>query len=157
MAEVKKPVAVAPKAEEKKVEPVAAVKAEPAAEKKVAAVKKAAAKKPAVKKAAAAKKPAAKKAAAAKPAVKKAAAAKPAAAKKTAAKPAAKKVAVKASIQLEFDGGNIKVDVDKLASRAAKDYKKNFKADAKKIEIYINADERKIYYVADGNSGSFDA
>ncbi len=143
MAEVKKPVAVAPKAEEKKVEPVAAVKAEPAAEKKVAAVKKAAAKKPAVKKAAAAKKPAA-------------------AAKKTAAKPAAKKaaakkVAVKASIQLEFDGGNIKVDVDKLASRAAKDYKKNFKADAKKIEIYINADERKIYYVADGNSGSFDA
>ena len=156
MAEVKKPVAVAPKAEEKKVEPVAAVKAEPAAEKKVAAVKKAAAKKPAVKKAAAAKKPAAKKAAAAKPAVKKAAA-KPAAAKKTAAKPAAKKVAVKASIQLEFDGGNIKVDVDKLASRAAKDYKKNFKADAKKIEIYINADERKIYYVADGNSGSFDA
>ena len=151
MAEVKKPVAVAPKAEEKKVEPVAAVKAEPAAEKKVAAVKKAAAKKPA-----------AKKAAAAKPAVKKAAAAKPAAAKKTAAKPAAKKaaakkVAVKASIQLEFDGGNIKVDVDKLASRAAKDYKKNFKADAKKIEIYINADERKIYYVADGNSGSFDA
>ncbi len=152
MAEVKKPVAVAPKAEEKKVEPVAAVKAEPAAEKKVAAVKKAAAKKPAVKKAAAAKKPAAKKAAAAKPAVKKAAAA-----KKTAAKPAAKKVAVKASIQLEFDGGNIKVDVDKLASRAAKDYKKNFKADAKKIEIYINADERKIYYVADGNSGSFDA
>ncbi len=156
MAEVKKPVAVAPKAEEKKVEPVAAVKAEPATEKKVAAVKKAAAKKPAVKKAAAAKKPAAKKAAAAKPAVKKAAA------KKTAAKPAAKKaaakkVAVKASIQLEFDGGNIKVDVDKLASRAAKDYKKNFKADAKKIEIYINADERKIYYVADGNSGSFDA
>lgn len=157
MAEVKKPVAVAPKAEEKKVEPVAAVKAEPVAEKKVAAVKKAAAKKPAVKKAATAKKPAAKKAAAAKPAVKKAAAAKPAAAKKTAAKPAAKKVAVKASIQLEFDGGNIKVDVDKLASRAAKDYKKNFKADAKKIEIYINADERKIYYVADGNSGSFDA
>ncbi|MCR5405768.1 MAG: DUF6465 family protein [Lachnospiraceae bacterium] len=163
MAEVKKPVAVAPKAEEKKVEPFAAVKAEPAAEKKVAAVKKAAAaKKPAVKKAAAAKKPAAKKAAAAKPAVKKAAAAKPATAKKTAAKPAAKKaaakkVAVKASIQLEFDGGNIKVDVDKLASRAAKDYKKNFKADAKKIEIYINADERKIYYVADGNSGSFDA
>lgn len=156
MAEVKKPVAVAPKAEEKKVEPVAAVKAEPAAEKKVAAVKKVAAKKPAVKKAAAAKKPAAKKAAA-KPAAKKAAAAKPAAAKKTAAKPAAKKVAVKASIQLEFDGGNIKVDVDKLASRAAKDYKKNFKADAKKIEIYINADERKIYYVADGNSGSFDA
>ena len=147
MAEVKKPVAVAPKAEEKKVEPVAEVKAEPAAEKKVAAVKKAAAKKPAVKKAAAAKKPAAKKAAAAKPA----------AAKKTAAKPAAKKVAVKASIQLQFDGGNIKVDVDKLASRAAKDYKKNFKADAKKIEIYINADERKIYYVADGNSGSFDA
>ncbi len=147
MAEVKKPVAVAPKAEEKKVEPVAEVKAEPAAEKKVAAVKKVAAKKPAVKKAAAAKKPAAKKAAAAKPA----------AAKKTAAKPAAKKVAVKASIQLQFDGGNIKVDVDKLASRAAKDYKKNFKADAKKIEIYINADERKIYYVADGNSGSFDA
>ena len=157
MAEVKKPVAVAPKAEEKKVEPVAEVKAEPAAEKKVAAVKKVAAKKPAVKKAAAAKKPAAKKAAAAKPAAKKAAAAKPAAAKKTAAKPAAKKVAVKASIQLQFDGGNIKVDVDKLASRAAKDYKKNFKADAKKIEIYINADERKIYYVADGNSGSFDA
>ena len=152
MAEVKKPVAVAPKAEEKKVEPVAAVKAEPAAEKKVAAVKKAAAKKPAVKKAAAAKKPAAKKAAAAKPAAAKKTAAKPAA-KKT----AAKKVAVKASIQLEFDGGNIKVDVDKLASRAAKDYKKNFKADAKKIEIYINADERKIYYVADGNSGSFDA
>ena len=134
MAEVKKPVAVAPKAEEKKVESVAAVKAEPVAE------KKAAVKKPAVKKAAA-KKPAVKKAAA-KPAVKKA---------------ATKKVAVKASIQLEFDGGNIKVDVDKLASRAAKDYKKNFKADAKKIEIYINADERKIYYVADGNSGSFDA
>ena len=152
MAEVKKPVAVAPKAEEKKVEPVAAVKAEPAAEKKVAAVKKAAAKKPAVKKAAAAKKPAAKKAAAAKPAAAKKTAAKPAA-----KKAAAKKVAVKASIQLEFDGGNIKVDVDKLASRAAKDYKKNFKADAKKIEIYINADERKIYYVADGNSGSFDA
>ena len=152
MAEVKKPVAVAPKAEEKKVETVAAVKAEPAAEKKVAAVKKAAAKKPAVKKAAAAKKPAAKKAAAAKPAAAKKTAAKPAA-----KKAAAKKVAVKASIQLEFDGGNIKVDVDKLASRAAKDYKKNFKADAKKIEIYINADERKIYYVADGNSGSFDA
>ncbi len=123
MAEVKKPVAVAPASAEKKAEPVAAVKAAPVAAKP-------AVKKPAVKKAAA------------KPAVKKA---------------ATKKVAVKASIQLEFDGGNIKVDVDKLASRAAKDYKKNFKADAKKIEIYINADERKIYYVADGNSGSFDA
>lgn len=150
---VKKPVAVAPKAEEKKAEPVAAVKAEPAAEKKPA-VKKAAAKKPAVKKAAA-KKPAEKKAAAAKPVAAKKAAAKPAAKKAAAKKTATKKVAVKATIELQFDDRN--VDIDKLAARAAKDYKKNTKADAKKIDIYVNASEKMVYYVADGYNGSFEA
>ncbi|MCR5507859.1 MAG: DUF6465 family protein [Lachnospiraceae bacterium] len=147
MAEVKKPVAVAPASAEKKAEAVAAAKP---AVKKATAVKKAAAK-PAVKKAAA--KPAAKKAAA-KPAVKKAAA-KPAAAKKPAAKKATKKVVVKSTIELQFDDRN--VDVDKLVSRAAKDYKKINKADAKKIDIYVNAAEKMVYYVADGVNGSFEA
>jgi hypothetical protein len=159
MAEIKKPVAVAPASVEKKAEPVAAEKkAEPVA----AAVKKPVAKKTVAKKPAA-KKTVAKKttAAAAKKAtaVKKTAAAakKPAAAaKKPAAKKAAtKKVAVKATIELQFDDRN--VDVDKLAARAAKDYKKNNKADAKKIEIYVNASEKMVYYVADGVSGSFEA
>lgn len=153
MAEIKKPVAVAPSAVEKKAEPVAAEKkAEPVAAKKTVA------KKPAVKKPAAAKKTVAKKettAAAKKPAAAKkttaAAAKKPAAAKKA----ATKKVAVKATIELQFDDRN--VDVDKLAARAAKDYKKNNKADAKKIEIYVNASEKMVYYVADGVSGSFEA
>ena len=152
MAEIKKPVAVAPASVEKKAEPVAAEKkAEPVA----AAVKKPVAKKTVAKKPAA-KKTVAKKttAAAAKKAtaVKKTAAAKkPAAAKKA----ATKKVAVKATIELQFDDRN--VDVDKLAARAAKDYKKNNKADAKKIEIYVNASEKMVYYVADGVSGSFEA
>lgn len=158
MAEIKKPVAVAPASVEKKAEPVVAEKkAEPVA----AAVKKPAAKKTVAKKPAA-KKTVAKKttAAAAKKAtaVKKTAAAKkPAAAdKKPAAKKAAtKKVAIKATIELQFDDRN--VDVDKLAARAAKDYKKNNKADAKKIEIYVNASEKMVYYVADGVSGSFEA
>ena len=76
---------------------------------------------------------------------------KPAAPKKA----ATKKAAVKATIELQFDDRN--VDVDKLAARAAKDYKKNNKADAKKIEIYVNASEKMVYYVADGVSGSFEA
>ena len=157
MAEIKKPVAVAPSTAEKKAEPVAAEKkAEP-----VAAVKKPVAKK------AVAKKPAAKKTVAKKPAAKKAttAAAKKTVAKKTttaaAKKPAAKKpatkkaAAVKSTIELQFDDRN--VDVSKLTARAAKDYKKNNKADAKKIEIYVNASEKMVYYVADGVSGSFEA
>ncbi len=138
MAEIKKPVAVAPTSVEKKAEPVAAEKkAEPVAKKTVA--KKPAAKKTVAKKAAPeeAKKAVAKKETAA------------------AKKPAAKKAAVKATIELQFDDRN--VDVDKLAARAAKDYKKNNKADAKKIEIYVNASEKMVYYVADGVSGSFEA
>ena len=134
MAEIKKPVAVAPSTAEKKAEPVAAEKkAEPVAAKKTVAKKPAAAKKTVAKKTttAAAKKPAAPK------------------------KAATKKAAVKATIELQFDDRN--VDVDKLAARAAKDYKKNNKADAKKIEIYVNASEKMVYYVADGVSGSFEA
>ena len=156
MAEIKKPVAVAPSSVEKKAEPVAAVKAAPVAEKKPA-VKKPAAKKTVAKKPAAAKKTVAKKTTtAAKKTVAKKAAEKPAAAKKPAAKKAAtKKVAVKSTIELQFDDRN--VDVDKLTARAAKDYKKNNKADAKKIEIYVNASEKMVYYVADGVSGSFEA
>ena len=148
MAELKKPVAVAPAAAaEKKAEPVAAVKAAPAAEKKPAV------KKPAAKKTVA-KKPAAKKAVAKKPAAE--TAEKKATAKKPAAKKAAtKKVAVKSTIELQFDDRNL--DVDKLAARAAKDYKKNNKADAKKIEIYVNVAEKMVYYVADGVNGSFEA
>ncbi len=144
MAEIKKPVAVAPSAVEKKAEPVAAEKkAEPVAAKKTVA------KKPAVKKPAAKKTVAKKETAAAKKTVAK---------KETTAaakKAATKKVAVKATIELQFDDRN--VDVDKLAARAAKDYKKNNKADAKKIEIYVNASEKMVYYVADGVSGSFEA
>ena len=145
MAEIKKPVAVAPSTAEKKAEPVAAEKkAEPVAAKKTVAKKPAAAKKTVAKKPAAAKKTVAKKATTA-------AAKKPAAPKKA----ATKKAAVKATIELQFDDRN--VDVDKLAARAAKDYKKNNKADAKKIEIYVNASEKMVYYVADGVSGSFEA
>ena len=146
MAEIKKPVAVAPSTAEKKAEPVAAEKkAEPVAAKKTVAKKPAAAKKTVAKKeTAAAKKTVAKKATTA-------AAKKPAAPKKA----ATKKAAVKATIELQFDDRN--VDVDKLAARAAKDYKKNNKADAKKIEIYVNASEKMVYYVADGVSGSFEA
>ena len=137
MAEIKKPVAVAPSTAEKKAEPVAA--------KKTVAKKPAAAKKTVAKKeTAAAKKTVAKKTTTA-------AAKKPAAPKKA----ATKKAAVKATIELQFDDRN--VDVDKLAARAAKDYKKNNKADAKKIEIYVNASEKMVYYVADGVSGSFEA
>ena len=100
------------------------------------------------------KKPAAKKTVAKKPAA--AAEKKATAAKKPAAKKAAtKKVAVKSTIELQFDDRNL--DVDKLAARAAKDYKKNNKADAKKIEIYVNASEKMVYYVADGVNGSFEA
>ncbi len=156
MAEVKKPVAVAPASAEKKAEPVAAVKAAPVAAKpavKKPAVKKAAAKKPAAKKAAA--KPAAKKAAAAKkPAVKKAAA-KPAAAKKPAAKKATKKVDTKANIVVQFDGADL-FAADALKARAVKDYKKATKTDAKKMDIYVNVNEKKVYYVVDEFNGSFD-
>ena len=159
MAELKKPVAVAPSAAaEKKAEPVAAEKkAEPVAAVKKPVAKKTVAKKPAVKKAAA-KKPAAKKTAAKKTtatataAKKTTAAAKKPAAKKTATK---KAVAVKSTIELQFDDRN--VDVAKLTARAAKDYKKNTKNDAKKIEIYVNASEKMVYYVADGFNGSFEA
>ena len=157
MAELKKPVAVAPSAAaEKKAEPVAAEKkAEPVAAVKKPVAKKTVAKKPAVKKAAA-KKPAAKKTVAKKTtataAKKTTAAAKKPAAKKTATK---KAVAVKSTIELQFDDRN--VDVAKLTARAAKDYKKNTKNDAKKIEIYVNASEKMVYYVADGFNGSFEA
>ena len=143
MAEIKKPVAVAPSAAEKTAEPVAAEKkAEPVAAKKTVA------KKPVVKKPAAKKTVAKKETAAAKKTVAKKETA-------TAKKAATKKAAVKATIELQFDDRN--VDVDKLAARAAKDYKKNNKADAKKIEIYVNAFEKMVYYVADGVSGSFEA
>ena len=143
MAEIKKPVAVAPSAAEKTAEPVAAEKkAEPVAAKKTVA------KKPVVKKPAAKKTVAKKETAAAKKTVAKKETA-------TAKKAATKKAAVKATIELQFDDRN--VDVDKLAARAAKDYKKNNKADAKKIEIYVNASEKMVYYVADGVSGSFEA
>ena len=138
MAEIKKPVAVAPSAAEKTAEPVAA-------EKKAESV---VAKKPAVKKPAAKKTVAKKETAAAKKTVAKKETA-------TAKKAATKKVAVKATIELQFDDRN--VDVDKLAARAAKDYKKYNKADAKKIDIYVNASEKMVYYVADGVSGSFEA
>ncbi len=153
MAEVKKPVAVAPASAEKKAEPVAAVKAAPAAAAKPAAkkpaVKKAAAKKPAVKKAAA--KPAVKKAAAAKPA----AAKKPATAKKATAKKATKKVDTKANIVVQFDGADL-FAADALKARAVKDYKKATKSDAKKMDIYVNVNEKKVYYVVDEFNGSFD-
>ena len=154
MAEVKKPVAVAPASAEKKAEPAAAVKAAPAAAAKPAAkkpaVKKAAAKKPAVKKAAA-KKPAVKKAAAAKPA----AAKKPATAKKATAKKATKKVDTKANIVVQFDGADL-FAADALKARAVKDYKKATKSDAKKMDIYVNVNEKKVYYVVDDFNGSFD-
>ncbi|MCR4807528.1 MAG: DUF6465 family protein [Lachnospiraceae bacterium] len=131
MAETKKPVAVAPAAEKK---------AEPAA---------------------AAKKPAVKKAATKKEAVKKTVAAKPAAAKKTAAKPAAakkapaKKVETKATMVVQFDGADL-FDADALKARAIKDYKKNTKEDAKKMDIYVNVNEKMVYYVVDDYNGSFE-
>ena len=130
MAEVKKPVAVAPASADKKAEPAAAVKAAPVA----------AAKKPAVKKAAA--KPAA-------------AAKKPAAAKKTTAKKATKKVDTKANIVVQFDGADL-FAADALKARAVKDYKKATKSDAKKMDIYVNVNEKKVYYVVDEFNGSFD-
>ena len=161
MAEVKKPVAVAPKADEKKAEPVA-VKAEPVAEKK-AAVKKAVAAKKTVKKAAAVQtKVAAKKTVKKAVAVQKAAtvqtkvAAKKAAVKtKVAAKKAAKKVDTKTKMVVQFDGADL-FDTEALKARAIKDYKKATKSDAKKMDIYVNVNEKMVYYVVDDFNGSFE-
>ncbi len=124
----------------------AAVKAEPAkAAAPAKAEVKAEAKKPAaVKKAAPAKKPAAKKEAAAK---------KPAEAKAC----AAKKCDINTKVVFQFsDKEYTKCDLVKIAKDVWQyDLKKDV-ADLKDIELYVKPEECKVYYVMNGESGSFD-
>ena len=137
MAETKKPVAVAKKVEAKKVE---AKKVEAVVEKKVEAV----AAKPVEKKVAAKKTTAAKKPAAAKKAEP---------AKKATA---AKKTAVSTKVMVQFD--DREVDLEGLVARAAEAYKAaGHKTAAKDIKVYVNVNEKMVYYVADDYAGSFEA
>ena len=117
----------------------AAVKAEPAK-----AEVKAEAKKPAaVKKAAPAKKPAAKKEAAKKPAEAKAC--------------TEKKCDINAKVVFQFsDKEYTKCDLVKIAKDVWQyDLKKDV-ADLKDIELYVKPEECKVYYVMNGETGSFD-
>ena len=139
MAEVKKPVAVAKKAEVKKEEVKAAPVAVKAEEKKPAAAPKAVAKKA--------------------PAKKVAAPAKKAAAPKTAAKKAAapaKKVETKASLYVQFQGRDYSEET--LIKMAKDAYKAAGKKEAlKTINVYANVDDQVAYYVANGSfEGKFD-
>lgn len=119
----------------------AAVKAEPA---KAAAPAKAEAKKPAaVKKAAPAKKPAAKKEAAKKPAEAKAC--------------AEKKCDVNAKVVFQFCGKEYtKCDIVKIAKEVWQHDLNKDVAALKDIELYVKPEECKVYYVMNGETGSFD-
>ena len=122
--------------------------AKAAAKKPAAAAKKAPAKKSAAKKTTAKAAAPAKKAATAK----KATTAKKAPAKKS----AAKKVDTKVSVNVQFQGRDLTTaDIEKLAK---KNYKDNKNKDAlKTLALYVNADDQKVYYVANGSvEGSFD-
>ena len=136
MAEAKKPVAVAKKAEVKKTE----VKAAPVVEeKKVVESPKAATKKTTAKKAAAPK----------------AAAEKKAPAKKTTTKTAAKKTEAKASLFVQFQGRDYSEET--LISMAKEAYVAAGNKDAlKTINVYANVDDQVAYYVAnDSIEGRF--
>ena len=113
----------------------ATVAKKPAAKKPAA--KKPAAKKPAEKKAA----PATKKAPAKKTAAAKKPAAKKPAAKKPAAKKAAKKIVLPKKFELQLAGND--VSYDSIVKKVNKAVKENIKS----LEIYINIDEQKVYYV----------
>jgi hypothetical protein len=119
----------------------AAAKAEPA---KAAAPAKAEAKKPAaVKKAAPAKKPAAKKEAAKKPAEAKAC--------------AEKKCDVNAKVVFQFCGKEYtKCDIVKIAKEVWQHDLNKDVAALKDIELYVKPEECKVYYVMNGETGSFD-
>ena len=129
---------------------VAEVKAEVKAEE--VKVEKAVAKKAVAKKAVAkkAEKPAAEKKVAAKKAEK------PAVAKKAEKKVAAKK-AEKANVTIQFAGKSFSQDeLVKIAKDVWQyDLKKDV-ADLKDIELYVKPEECKVYYVMNGESGSFD-
>ena len=135
MAEIKKAIAPAKVAEPVKEE----VKA--AAPKKEAAKKAAAPKKEATKKAAAPKKEAAKKVAAPKKEDTK----KAAAPKKTAAK-----VVAKETVAIQFAGKDL--STESLIKLAKEDYKANKNKDAiKTLDVYVNVDDNRVYYVVNGN------
>lgn len=130
----------------KKVEEVKAtetVKTEKVAEVKAEAKKAPEAKKPA------AKKPAAKKAPA-----KKAAAKKPAAKKPAAKKAPAKKVEAKKTVYVEISGNQFAAK--SVVDNCVKAYKAaNKGATVKSVDVYINADENKAYYVVNGEPAGF--
>ena len=136
MAEVKKPVAVAKKAEE--VKPAAATETKvEAAAKKATAVKK-----PAAKKATTVKKPAVKKATTVKEAVKKTAA------KKEAAPKAAAKKASDVVIKIQFNGQE--VDLNDLKARVEKEAGKDAVA-------YFNVNDSRVYCTVNGEpKGDFE-
>jgi len=123
------------------------------------------AKKPVTKKTAT--KAAAKKTVAKKTTTKKVAAKKPAT-KKTATKAAVKKTTAKATtkkatttkakkpvkVGFELQYGRKHYTVDALTKLARDQWRKDHKkkiADLKKMELYVNAEERKLYYVANGS------
>lgn len=137
MAEVKKPVAVAKKAEVKKEEVKAAPAAVKAEVKKPAAAPKAVAKKAPAKKAEPAKKAA------------------PKAETKKAAAPA-KKEEVKASLFVQFQGRDYAEET--LIKMAKESYKATGKKEAlKTLNVYANVDDQVAYYVANGSfEGKFD-
>ena len=64
--------------------------------------------------------------------------------------PAAKKEA-KTSVTLQYSGKD--VDLDKLVE-AAKKAASKVKADAKKVDIYVNVDERAAYFAVDGEGNA---
>ncbi|MBO6107832.1 MAG: hypothetical protein J6P16_00320 [Eubacterium sp.] len=138
---------------ETKTTATSAATASSAAEKKTAPAKKSAAKKPA------AKKPAAKKAPAKTAAAKKTTTAKAPAAKKAAPKrgrkPGSKNKVVE-SIQetIVQVGGADLVVTETLVDRVKDKYKNEGHrvGNIKSLQIYINVDERKAYYVINGNS-----
>ena len=151
-----KPVAVAtpasaPKAEAKAVAtPATEVKAEVKAEAKVE--KPAAAKKETVKKETAKKAPAKKEAT-------KATAAKKAPAKKEAAKKApAKKAELKCSVELQVaENKYTNDDLVKIAKDVWKYDLQQKAADLTSVELYVKAEEKKVYYVMNKDfTGSFD-
>lgn len=144
MAELKKPVAVKA-AEEKKVEvKEAAKKAEPKKAAAKPAAKKAEPKKAEVKEAA--------KKTEAKPAAKKAEPKKAAPAKKA----ATAKTAAKETLAVQFSGKDLKSeDIIKGAKEAYKATKN--KAAIKTLDVYINVDDSRVYYVVNGEyHGSYE-
>jgi sugar diacid utilization regulator len=106
------------------------------------------------KKAAPVKKEVADKAASVKKAVEKAAPEK----KTETKKPAAKKVEVKTQVNIQFSGKDF--DSADLLKTAEKQFKSEHKgAVLKDIKIYVNTDDSRVYYVANGNdslTGNFE-